>query len=196
MSEAHSNPGESSSFSSEPLTWQGHSGQTSRSFMASSRFLNLNLPSQNAPAPSADPAKAKVAPSVTTDSGYGSVTHETPKLSRKLQTERVFREPLDIVIERNLIEAPPFQGHEDATNSQTLYTGDQDVMDASKTRRYILEFANHLYNHLQKPFTDDKISSMIGSLRELLEAFALKLGQMSQLQIKRDAMYFIYTERE
>lgn len=171
--------------------------------MASSRLPNLNLPSQNVPAPSADPAKVKVAPSVTSDSGYGSVTHETPKLPQKLQTESVFeepldivREPLDIVIETKLIEAPPFQGHEDATNSQTLYTEDQDVMDASKTRRYILEFTNHLYGHLQKPFADDEISSVVGSLRELLEAFALKLCQTSQVQIKRDAMYFIYTHRE
>ncbi|KAJ4857032.1 hypothetical protein T069G_07929 [Trichoderma breve] len=192
--------GESSSYSSEPLTWQGDLGQTPHPHMTSSLpgsgSPDMKLPSQNAATASADPAKVKVAPSVKTDSGYGSVTHETPKLPQKLQTKKVIREPFDIVIEGRLIEAPPFQDHEDATNSQTLYTGDQVVMGASKARRYILEFANHLYSHLQKPFADDKISSVIESLRDLLEAFALKLGQTSQLQIKRDAMYFIYTERD
>ncbi|KAF3066257.1 hypothetical protein CFAM422_009351 [Trichoderma lentiforme] len=196
-----------------PSIWLRDAGDSSHSYITSSYprsgSLEQKSPSQNAATPSADPAKVKVAPSVKTDSRYGSVTHETPKLPQKLQAERILREPLDIGIERRLIEppldivierrlvgVPPFQGHEDATNSQTLYIGDQNVMGASKTRRYILEFVNHLYSHFQEPFADDKIRSVIGSLRDLLEAFAIKLGQTSQLQIKRDAMYFIYTQRE
>ncbi|KAL7910211.1 hypothetical protein GGI35DRAFT_479081 [Trichoderma velutinum] len=207
--------GKSSSFNSEPVIWQGevplsHSSSGARSGSRYPSHAHITsshpgsgsseqrLPSQNVATTSADAAKVKVAPSVQTDSGYGSVTHETPQLPQNLQTKKLIREPLDIVVERRVIKASPVQGSEDTTNTQSLYTGDQSIMSASRTRRYILEFADHLYSFYshQKPFADDKIRSLIESLRELLEAFALKLGQTSQLQIKRDAMYFIYTHRD
>lgn len=132
----------------------------------------------------------------TDDSGYGSISLHGPRPSRKSQTKQVIGEPYDIIVERSIIETSLNQGTEDVTETQTLYPEDRSVMGTNKTRQYILEFANYLYCQFQEQLTDDSIERMTTLLPELLVAFALKLGQTSQSQIKRDAMYFVHTHRK
>ncbi|PKK49921.1 hypothetical protein CI102_8719 [Trichoderma harzianum] len=97
-----------------------------------------------------------------------------------------------------MIQSPSVQESEDTVEPKGLYPGDRSIIGKRRTQLYILHFADHLYNRLQEqqPFTEDNLDVITRLLPELLVAFALKLGQMSQSQLKRDAMYFVYTHRK
>ncbi|KAK4074480.1 uncharacterized protein Triagg1_5076 [Trichoderma aggressivum f. europaeum] len=102
---------------------------------------------------------------------------------------------LDITNKGNMTRIPSVRETED---TERLYPSDyRSILGTEITQLYILHFTKHLYNRLeQQPFTEDSLDAITRLLPELLVAFALKLGQTSQLQIKRDAMYFIYTHRK
>ncbi|KAL6820890.1 hypothetical protein J3E69DRAFT_373790 [Trichoderma sp. SZMC 28015] len=92
----------------------------------------------------------------------------------------------------------PIDSSAKLTAKDTLYPRDRSIIGTERAQLYILHFADHLCNRLQEqqPFTEDSLNVITRLLPELLVAFGLKLGQTSQSQIKRDAMYFVYTHRE
>lgn len=118
--------------------------------------------------------------------------------SQNTEKKATTRQPSDITIERNIVQRPSVRESEHFTKAQTLYSGDQNILDMERTQLYILQFADYLYSRLQEqqPLTENSLDVITRLLPELLVAFALKLDQTSQSQIKRDAMYFVYRHRK
>ncbi|KAL6796850.1 hypothetical protein J3E68DRAFT_426395 [Trichoderma sp. SZMC 28012] len=128
---------------------------------------------------------------VQTDSDYARPSQITEKKATTIQLS-------DITIERNIVQSSSVRESEHFTKAQTLYSGDQNMLDMERTQLYILRFADYLYSRLQEqqPLTENSLDVITRLLPELLVAFALKLDQTSQSQIKRDAMSIIRSIRD
>ncbi|KAL7954533.1 hypothetical protein V8C34DRAFT_294153 [Trichoderma compactum] len=128
----------------------------------------------------------------------GSIPLTYTRPSQNARKKAATRQLLDITDKGDMIQSPFVQETEDAMKFQTLYPRERSIIGTKRTQLYILHFADHLYGRLQEQqqFTEDSPDVITRLLPELLVAFALKLGQTSQSQIKRDAMFFIYTHRK
>ncbi|KAK4069275.1 hypothetical protein Trihar35433_5854 [Trichoderma harzianum] len=161
--------------------------------------LHRHLPSAQVPSKSsADASGIAVTQSVQTDSGYAS-NPSGASAAPKLQMGGVVGESHNIPSAAKSSEPIVVQKDEDAGESQTIYS-DQSSEYASRTREYIWEFTNYLYQQLtcsqQIQLTSKNIEKATRLLPELLGGYATKMGQTSPIQMSRDIMYFVHKNRK
>lgn len=159
--------------------------------------LHRHLPSAQVPSKSSvDASGIAVTQSVQTDSGYASIPSGA-SAAPKPQMGGVVGESHNIPSAAKSSEPIVVQKDEDAGESQTIYS-DQSSEYASRTREYIWEFTNYLYQQLsqQIQLTSKNIEKAIRLLPELLGGYATKMGQTSPIQMNRDIMYFVHKNRK
>ncbi|UKZ82460.1 hypothetical protein TrVFT333_010249 [Trichoderma virens FT-333] len=140
----------------------------------------------------ADVAGITVVQSAQTDSGYASIPKDRLEATPKLQTRGA-------ILESHSAASMPKISvvhitKDKVVSSQTVYS-DESSVDASKTKEYIWEFTNYLYQQLSQQLTLQNIEETTNLLPRLLAAFALQMGRPAQTQISRDVMYFVYKHR-
>jgi hypothetical protein len=118
-----------------------------------------------------------------TDSGYASLPRDK---------ERVLRHDTQDQEETTQEET---LGDGEASDIDTVYSDDRSQASLSRTQRYISEFVDHLYGkikHLLQVWGEQRIQDC---LPELLQAFALKVGQSSSTRGHLEVMYFVHKHR-
>jgi len=84
---------------------------------------------------------------------------------------------------------------DEASDIGTIYSDDRSQASVSRTQRYISEFADHLFGKIKHHVHDCSGGKLEDCLPELLQAFALKLGQSSSTRGDLEIMYFVHKHR-
>lgn len=121
-----------------------------------------------------------------TDSGYASHTRE-----REI---RLRGEDLDTKEPPQLADTDAL-AEDDETDVGTIYSDDRSQASVSRTQCYIAEFVDHLFGKIRHMMEDCSIGRLIECLPELLQAFALKVGQSAPTRGHFEVMYFVHKHR-
>ncbi|KAB5583566.1 hypothetical protein GE09DRAFT_1079320, partial [Coniochaeta sp. 2T2.1] len=120
-----------------------------------------------------------------TDSGYASLPHGEAK-----QLQQASEHVAD-----SALRQMPVTEEEEANDVGTIYSDDRSQASVSKTQRYISEFVDHLFGKIKLQMEDGNVDRLVDCLPDLLQAFALKIGQSSATRGHYEVMYFVYKHR-
>lgn len=121
-----------------------------------------------------------------TDSGYASHTHE--------REPRLRGDDLDRKESPQLADTSA-SAEDDETDVGTIYSDDRSQASVSRTQCYIAEFVDHLFGKIRHMMEDCSIGRLVECLPELLQAFALKVGQSASTRGHFEVMYFVHKHR-
>jgi hypothetical protein len=121
-----------------------------------------------------------------TDSGYASLPHEKEARPR--------REPLDMEVSSSPADTDAM-AEVDFSDVGTTYSDDRSQASVTRTQRYISEFVDHLFGKVKHHIVDRNVERLAECLPDLLQGFALKVGQSSATRGHFEVMYFVHKHR-
>jgi hypothetical protein len=162
---------------------QNNKGWNNTDENAPSRLWNVASSSHGYTGSGSLPRSTVHAVTAQTDSGYASLARE-----KEVGPHHSHQDPVTMAPEEAMGEDKP-------SDIETIYSDDRSQASLSRTQRYISEFVDHLFGKIKHQAQNCKEARIKDCLPELLQAFALKVGQAPSTRGHLEVMYFVHKHR-